>query len=190
VYLLLYMDDIIITSNNSSVISNIISQLSTMFEFKDLGHLRYFLGLQIDYKKAGFFVHQHKYLTDLLKKFHMIDCKVASTPIETTPTWSTPSIDVFSDPTPYRSLVSALQYATFTRPDITFVFNRVCQFMHKPSSTHFVVAKCILQYLKGTLDKGVLFQPGPLALTAFIDVAWAGDPSDRRSTFDIVVFFW
>uniref|UniRef100_A0A2N9EVX1 Reverse transcriptase Ty1/copia-type domain-containing protein n=1 Tax=Fagus sylvatica TaxID=28930 RepID=A0A2N9EVX1_FAGSY len=119
----------------------------------------------------------------------MIDCKVASTPIETTPTWSTPSIDVFSDPTPYRSLVSALQYATFTRPDITFVFNRVCQFMHKPSSTHFVVAKCILQYLKGTLDKGVLFQPGPLALTAFIDVAWAGDPSDRRSTFDIVVFF-
>ena len=56
-YLLLYMDDIIITGNNSSVISNIISQLSTTFEFKDLGHLRYSLGLQIDYKIAGFFVH-------------------------------------------------------------------------------------------------------------------------------------
>ena len=55
----------------------------------------------------------------------MIDCKVASTPIETTPTRSTPSIDVLSDPTPYRSLVNALQYSTFTQPDITFVFNRV-----------------------------------------------------------------
>ena len=120
----------------------------------------------------------------------MIDCKVASTPIETTPTRSTPSIDVLSDPTPYRSLVNALQYSTFTQPDITFVFNRVYQFMHKPSSTHFVVAKCILQYLKGTLDKGVLFQLGPLALTAFIDVAWTSDLSDRRSTFDIVVFFF
>ena len=56
-YLLLYVDDIIITGSDSTVVSNIISQLSTTFEVKDLGPLRYFLGLQIDYKKAGFSVH-------------------------------------------------------------------------------------------------------------------------------------
>jgi hypothetical protein len=169
VYLLLYVDDIIITGNNSTVVSDVISQLSTTFELKDLGPLRYFLGLQIEYKRVGLFVHQQKYLTDLLHKFHMPDCKTASTPIATTTPLSTDSDDALSDPTPFRSLVGALQYATFTRPDITFAVNRVCQFMNKPCTAHFVAAKRILRYLKGSLHKGVLFQPGPLALTAFTD---------------------
>jgi hypothetical protein len=188
VYLLLYVDDIIITGNNSTAVSDIISQLSTTFELKDLGPLRYFLGLQIEYKKVGLFVHQQKYLTDLLHKFHMTDCKTAPTRIATTTPLSTASNDALSDPTPFRSLVGALQYATFTSPNITFAVNRVCQFMHKPSNVHFVAAKRILRYLKGSLHKGVLFQPGPLALTAFTDADWAGDPSDRRSTSGVVVF--
>jgi hypothetical protein len=126
VYLLLYVDDIIITRNSSIAVSNIISQLSTAFELKDLGPLRYFLGLQIDYKKGGFFVHQRKYLTDLLHKFTMTDCKVASTSIATTPILTSTPTDLLSDPTLYWSLVRALQYATFTRPNITFAVNRVC----------------------------------------------------------------
>ena len=144
IYLLLYVDDIIITGNNSSAVSNIISQLSTTFELKDLGPLRYFLELQIDYKKGGFFFHQRKYLTDLLHKFTVTDCKAASTPIATTPLLTSTSTEFLSDPTPYRNLVGTLQYATFTRPDITFVVNRVCQFMHKPSPAHLVAAKRIL----------------------------------------------
>ena len=150
--------------------------------------MRYFLGLQIDYKKVGLFVHQHKHVSDLLHKFQMTDCKAAPTPIATTPPLSTDHDHALSDPTPFRSLVGAFQYATFTRPDIAFAVNRVCQFMHKPSTVHFVAAKRILRYLKGTLHKGILFQPGPLALTAFTDVDWAGDPSDRRSTSGIIVF--
>uniref|UniRef100_A0A2N9GUP3 Uncharacterized protein n=1 Tax=Fagus sylvatica TaxID=28930 RepID=A0A2N9GUP3_FAGSY len=134
VYLLLYVDDIIITGNSLSAVSDIISQLSTAFELKDLA---------------------------------------ASTPIATTPLLTSTSTECLSDPTPYRSLVGALQYATFTRPDITFAVNRVCQFMHKPSPAHFVAAKRILRYLKGTLDRGILFQPGPFALTAFTDADWA-----------------
>ena len=157
VYLLLYVNDIIITGNDSSTITTIISQLSTAFELKDLGPLRYFLGLQIDYTNSGFFVHQRKYLTDLLTKFHMIDSKVAPTPIVLTSALTPSDDDVLPDPTPYRSLVGALQYATFTRPDITFAINSVCQFMHKPTSTHFVAAKRILRFLKGTLDKGCSF---------------------------------
>jgi|UniRef100_A0A2N9GHW7 hypothetical protein len=60
--------------------------------------------------------------------------------------------------------------------------------MHKPSPAHLVAAKRILRYLKGTLDRGILFQPGPFALTAFTDADWAGDPCDRRSTSGIIVF--
>ena len=87
----------------------------------------------------------------------MSDCKAASTSIASSPVLSTSCSDSLANPTPYRSLVGALQYATFTRPDITFAVNRVCQFMHNPSSAHFVAAKRILRYLKGSLDKGVLF---------------------------------
>jgi hypothetical protein len=148
----------------------------------------YFLGLQIDYKKAGFFVHQSKYHIDLLHKFNMTNCKAVSTPIATTPILSTTHTDILSDPTPYRSLVGALQYATFTRPDITFAVNRVCQFMHKPSSAHFIAAKRILGYVKGTLGKGILFQPSPIALTTSTDADWARDPCDRHSTSSIIVF--
>uniref|UniRef100_A0A2N9GHA6 Reverse transcriptase Ty1/copia-type domain-containing protein n=1 Tax=Fagus sylvatica TaxID=28930 RepID=A0A2N9GHA6_FAGSY len=182
------MDSPATCCNNPTAVSDIITQLSTAFELKDLGPLRYFLGLQIEYKKVGLFVHQHKYLTDFLHKFHMTECKAATTPIAPTPSLSTTTTDLLSDPTPYRSLVGALQYATFTRPDIAFAVNRVCQFMHQPSTLHFAAAKRILRYLKGTLDKGVLFQAGPLALTAFTDADWAGDASDRRSTSGIVVF--
>jgi hypothetical protein len=105
VYLLLYVDDIIITGNDSSTITTIISQLSTAFELKDLGPLRYFLGLQIDYTKGGFFVHQRKYLTDLLTKFHMIDSKAAPTPIVLTPALTPSDDDVLPDPTPIGVLL-------------------------------------------------------------------------------------
>ena len=188
VYLLLYVDDIIIIGNDSSAITTIIFQLSIAFELKDLGPLWYFLGLQIDCTTGGFFVHQRKYLIDLLTKFHMLDSKATPTPIVVTPVLTPSDDDVVPNPTTYRSLVGALQYATFTRPDIRFAVNRVCQFMHKPTSTHFVAAKRILRFLKGTLDKGVLFQSSPLTLTAFTDVDWAGDPSDRKSTSGITVF--
>ena len=84
--------------------------------------------------------------------------------------------------------MGALKYATFTRPDITFVINHVFQFINQPTSTHFFVAKWILCFLKGTIDKGIIFQLGPLTLTAFTDADWVGDPFDSRSTSGIVVF--
>ena len=93
-----------------------------------------------------------------------------------------------SNPTPYRSLVDALQYATFTRPNITYAVNQVCQYMHKPTATHFAAAKRILHYLQGTLSLGIRFRSGSPLLTAFTDSDWAGDPYDRRSTTGITVF--
>ena len=75
--------------------------MAIAFELKNLGPLRYFLGLQTDYKKGGFFVHQRKYLTDLLHKFTMTDYKAASTPIATTPILTSTTTDLLSDPTPY-----------------------------------------------------------------------------------------
>jgi hypothetical protein len=80
IFLLVYVDDIIITGNSPSALSSLVQQLATSFELKDLGPLTYFLGLEVDYSATGFFVHQHKYASDLLQKYNMWDCKPCSTP--------------------------------------------------------------------------------------------------------------
>jgi hypothetical protein len=147
-YLLLYVDDIILTGNSTAAVTSLITQLAATFELKDLGPLRYFLGLQIEYGPDCLFVHQRKYITDLLSKFNMPTCKAASTPFSISHKLQPSSKAILSDPTPYRSLVGALQYATFTRPDITYAVNQVCQYMHKPTATHFAAAKRILRYLQ------------------------------------------
>lgn len=101
--------------------------------------------------------------------------------------------DLFQDPTLYRSIVSALQYVTLTRPKIAFVVNKVCQFMENPLDIHWGAVKRILRYLKGTLSHGLLMKPvvvgKPLSITAMCDADWAFDVDDRRSTSGSAIFF-
>ena len=89
-------------------------------------------------------------------------------------------------------MVGALQYATLTRPKISFAVNKVCQFMAAPLDSHWTVVKRILRYLKGTLSHGLLLQPTsiakPLNIRAFCDADWASDVDDRRSTSGVAIF--
>lgn len=66
--------------------------------------------------------------------------------------------DPLPDPSEYRSVAGALQYLTWTQPDIAFVVNQVCQFMHNPTTAHWTVVKRILRYIKRTADHGLVFQ--------------------------------
>jgi hypothetical protein len=86
------------------------------------------------------------------------------------------------NPTAYRHIVGALQYVTLTRPDIAYSVNQLCQHMHAPTSTHLTAAKRVLRYLKGSVDYGLQYHKGPLAITTYCDSDWAGNPDDRRST--------
>jgi hypothetical protein len=187
-YLLLYVDDIIITGNAPIAITELITNLGSVFELKDLGPLKYFLGLQIDYKPSGFFVHQSKYAMDVLSRQNMSTCKPCSSPFVSSSKLSSDLADFLSDPTPYRSLVGALQYLTFTRPNLSFAVNSLCQYMQSHTSAHLVAAKRVLRYVRGTISHGLLFQPGPMHLTVFTDADWAGNPVDRRSTTGFLVF--
>uniref|UniRef100_A0A2N9I0T5 Reverse transcriptase Ty1/copia-type domain-containing protein n=1 Tax=Fagus sylvatica TaxID=28930 RepID=A0A2N9I0T5_FAGSY len=153
-YLLLYVDDIILIGTLPSLITNLITKLQQTFELKDFGPLHYFLGLQLQYHETHPRPKAHPYL----------------------------------NPTHFRSLVGALQYLTFTRLDLSFAVNQVCQFMHSPTDTHLVVAKRILRYLKGTLTHGLLFCPSSLTLQAYADANWAGNLDDHHSTSGYVVF--
>ncbi|XP_062118816.1 uncharacterized mitochondrial protein AtMg00810-like [Humulus lupulus] len=97
--------------------------------------------------------------------------------------------DPVQDPQLYRSLVGALQYATITRPEITYDVNRVSQFMQTPLQSHWKTVKRILRYLKGTLDFGLhMGRSKELGLTGFYDVDWASNPDDRRSTSRFCVY--
>jgi hypothetical protein len=118
----------------------------------------------------------------------MFNFKPSSTPNSSTAKLTKSNSPTLSDPTQIRSLICALQYFTFTRPDLSFAVNHICQFLHSPTEDHLVVAKHILRYLRGTLHCGLLFRSGSLKLQGYADADWAGDQSDRHSTTGYMAF--
>ena len=104
-----YVDDIIITDNNSSFIIEIVSQLGSFFALKDLRCLNYFLRLQIEYIDSGLSVHQSKCAQDLLTRFNMLDYKPCSNPFASNHHFVLTHSPLLTDPIAYRSLVGALQ---------------------------------------------------------------------------------
>ena len=183
IILLVYVDDIIITGTHSQLIDHYIARLNSQFALKDLGTISYFLGIQVTLLHDTIHLSQHKYITDLLLRASMFDCHHASTPMSTASSLSLYDGDSFSDPTLYRSIVGALQYCTITRPDISFAVNKVCQYMHAPTTQHWLAVKRILRYLKGTSTHGItLHRSSDLPLTCYSDADWASSPDDRKST--------
>ncbi|KAM1551006.1 hypothetical protein ACFX10_043195 [Malus domestica] len=188
IYLLIYVDDILVTGNSSSQIAQLIAQLGSLFSMKDLGPLHYFLGMEVTRTTSGFHLSQAKYIRDLLQRTHMADCKPIQTPSSSGRRLLLHEGDPLSDAIEYCSVVGALQYLLFTRPDIAFSANQVCQFMHSPTTVHWAAVKRILRYLKGTHDHGLLYRPSSLSITAYADADYAGDPNDRRSTGGYCIF--
>uniref|UniRef100_A0A2N9HGK2 Reverse transcriptase Ty1/copia-type domain-containing protein n=1 Tax=Fagus sylvatica TaxID=28930 RepID=A0A2N9HGK2_FAGSY len=90
--------------------------------------------------------------------------------------------DPLSDGTEYKQIVGTLQYCTLTRPDIAFSVNQLCQFMHSPTSAHWIAAKRVLSYLKGTIDHGLFLPTGSLQLSAYCESDWPSGLDDCRST--------
>ncbi|XP_058777060.1 uncharacterized mitochondrial protein AtMg00810-like [Vicia villosa] len=194
VYLLVYVDDIIITGSSTSLLKSIITKLNVAFSLKHLGVLDYFLGIQVTrIDPQSLLLTQSKYVKDLLLKTNMSDCAPVSTPMQSTCKLTKAGSPAFGDPYMYRSVVGALRYATLTRPDIAYAVNKVCQFMAHPLDTHWVEVKRILRYLKGTLTHGLqltsLSSTSAPSVQLFCDADWASDPDDRRSPSGAVIYF-
>lgn len=187
-YVLIYVDDIIVTGNNSVFISTLLAQLQTKFAIKDLGNLHYFLGIEVLKDSNGLFLTQHKYALEVLTKAGMLDCKPSLSPSSTKSSSAMDDSASFHDANLYRSIVGSLQYLTITKPELSHAVNYVCQFMHSPTQSHFASVKRILRYVKGTLHQGLCFTPSSLFMTAFCDADWAGNQFDRRSTSGFCVF--
>lgn len=106
--------------------------LAKDFEIKDLGALKYFLGMEFARSKEGIFVTQRKYTLDLLKETGLLGCKAAKTPIEPNLKLQHARIENVVNIDQFQRLVGRLIYLSHTRPDIAFAVSRVSQFMHSP----------------------------------------------------------
>ena len=192
IYMLIYVDDIIVTSSSQDAVKILLKALKEDFALKDLGDLHYFLGIEVERKSSGhLLLTQKKYTRDILLRAGMTNCKPVPTPMSSIEKMSQHDGSPLGprDSTNYRSTVSALQYATLTRPDLAFAVNRVCQYLHAPTTVHWSAVKRILRYLKFTEDTGLLIRKkSPLIISGFSDADWAGSRDDRRSTGGFVVF--
>lgn len=188
-YILVYVDDIIVTGSNSCYIQNTLDALASRFSIKDPEDLHYFLGLEAHRTPQGLHLTQRRYILDLLTRCNMLDAKPVTTLMATSPKLSLNSGTPLSDPTTYRATVGSLQYLALTRPDISYAVNRLSQYMHIPTSEHWQAAKRLLRYLAGTSSHGIFFhRRNNNNLHTFSDADWAGDPDDYVSTQAYIVY--
>lgn len=176
------------TRNDDGEISCLKKSLAKTFEVKDLGHLHYFLGIEVLYGVQGIYLSQRKYVVDLLTETGMLNCKPAATPIESNHRITVDYGD-YVDKQQYQRLVGRLIYLSHTRPDIAYAVSVVSRYMHDPRSGHMDAVNRILRYLKGCPGKGILFSAhGHLNIEGYTDADWAGCLDDRRSTSGYCMF--
>ncbi|MCH89412.1 retrovirus-related Pol polyprotein from transposon TNT 1-94, partial [Trifolium medium] len=182
IVLLVYVDDVIIAGTSLDDIQSIKHALHQSFRIKDLGPLKYFLGIEVAHSKAGISLCQRKYCLDLINDAGLMVSKPVNTP-------SDPSIKLhqdasapYHDISSYRRLVGRLLYLNATRPDITFITQQLSQFLSAPTTTHFTAATRVLRYLKSCPGRGIFFpRDSSLHLIGFSDADWAGCKDTRRS---------
>nr|KYP36109.1 Retrovirus-related Pol polyprotein from transposon TNT 1-94 [Cajanus cajan] len=180
--LLIYVDDIVLTGNSAAEITRIKHILHSNFHVKDLGQLKYFLGIEVAHSSKGISLCQRKYCLDLLSDSGMLGCKPSSTPMDSTLRLHDDASGYLDDPLPYRRLVGRLVYLTNTRPDIAFSTQQLSQFMSKPTNAHHAAAMRVLRYLKSCPGTGLFFpRVCPIQVSGFSDADWATCVASRRS---------
>lgn len=192
VVVLIYVDDLIITGDDKEGIQDTKSFLKSVFDIKDLGELKYFLGIEVCRLDEGLFISQRKYTLDLLQETDMMECKPATTPLEDgykVVRKGEKEAEPYEDVHGYRRLVGKLIYLTLTRPDICFAVNQASQHMKAPKVHHWNIVNRILRYLKGSSGQGVwMGKNNNTEIVGYCDADWAGDKEDRRSTTGYCTF--
>ena len=170
IYLLVYVDDIIITGNNPSAVQHFITLLSARFSIKDLGPPTYFLSVEVLSHPLDLILSQRRYIANLLVRAAMTDARLISNPLPTSPTLSLQFGIALSNPLAFHTIVGNLQYLTLTRLDIAYAVNKLSQYMHLPTSDHWTIVKHILRYLCGTINHDILLnRQSPLQLHDYLD---------------------
>ncbi|KAL2241232.1 UNVERIFIED_CONTAM: Retrovirus-related Pol polyprotein from transposon RE1 [Sesamum indicum] len=188
IFLLVYVDDVLISSSAEALIQPVKDYLHGLFTIKDLGHAKYFLGLEIARSSEGTSVTQQKYIKDIIHDSGLDNANPVHTPLPLGLKLSSCGT-VLEDPESYRRLIGRLLYLGFTRPDVSYGAQQLSQFVHRPCKEHLAAALHLVKYLKGTSTKGLFFPAhNSFSLTGYCDADWASCPDSRRSLTGYCIF--
>ncbi|XP_069144617.1 uncharacterized mitochondrial protein AtMg00810-like [Solanum lycopersicum] len=160
--ILVYVDDLLVTGSSLQHIQQVRKDLQHRFKMKDLGELKYFLGIEFSRTNDGILMNQRKYALGLVSELGLTGCRPASTSLETNHKLTSIEFDecsgkvsntedtLLDDFGKYQRLIGRLLYLTMTRPDIAFVVQVLSQFMHSPKTSHMEAAIRVVKYIKGT----------------------------------------
>ncbi|XP_019263194.1 PREDICTED: uncharacterized protein LOC109240957 [Nicotiana attenuata] len=197
---LIYVDDMLITGDNLELIQDTKTALQNAFKIKDLGELKYFLGIEFARSEKGILMHQRKYALELISELGLSAAKLIETPMDCNSKLTTKEYDehlstisstkdeVISDIGSYQRLIGKLLYLTVTRPDIAYSVQNLSQFLQQPKRSHMEAAHRIVKYVKNEPGLGVLLSNKPQDnITAFCDADWAACPQTKRSVTGFLV---
>ncbi|XP_021766281.1 uncharacterized protein LOC110730767 [Chenopodium quinoa] len=149
---------------------------------KDLGVLKYFLGLEVARSKQGIYICQRKYALDIISETGLLGAKPADFPMEQNHKLALAEGRVLEDVEKYRRLVGRLIYLCVTRPDLAYPVHILSQFMQNPKEVHWEAALRVVRYLKKHPGQGILLRSDSgLQLEGWCDSDWASCPLSRRS---------
>ena len=187
-FVLVYVDDLIIGGNNSELITKFKEHLHRSFHMKDLGELRYFLGIEVLRSKAGIYLSQRKYALDIVSECGLLGSKPVDTPMEQYHNLGRDNGPFYTEPAQYRRLVGRLVYLAITRPELNYPVHILAQFLQKPRQKHWDAAVRLVRYLKGLPGQGILLSASSdLSLSAYSDSDWAACPLTRKSLTGYIV---
>ena len=192
VYLLLYVDDMLLISESMHAINNLKKQLNSEFDMKDLGSAKRILGMTIDRDRSKNYlkIHQSTYLQKVASRFGVSGCKPVSQPLAShfilsksqSPTNRSEVIKM--ENVPYANAIGSVMYAMIsTRPDLSYAVSLLSRFMSNPGGAHWSALQWLLRYLNTTIDYGLCFnKSNALDLVGYVDSDFAGDRDSRKST--------
>ena len=192
-FVLVWVDDIAIISDDDALIVDTEHKLSARYKLKKLGDINWLLRMRIvhDLNSHNTRITQHEYVNQLFTQFNMNEANAMSTPAQSNEHLTSdmcPSTDdekIKMTSVPYKSLTGSLLYAVnWTRPDIAFATGEVCRFNQNPGMKHWIAAKRIVRYLRGTASHGLTYKPTEhgTQIYGYVDASWASDPMTRKST--------
>jgi len=180
--LLVYVDDLVLTGNDPILCASFKCYLNKCFHIKDLGALKYFLGIEVAQNSQRLFLCQCKYALDIITKCGLLGSKPAQSPIEVNHKLALAIGAPLQDATQYRRLIGRLICLIITRPELSYVVHILSQFMQNPKENHLDAARRVLWYLKGNPGQGILLRSdSDLQVSAYCDSDWGGCLLSRHS---------